>query len=233
MPPFNHSAVDGFAFMGGTLSAPADLPAVRSKAVRVMADTPSGRSTRPETDSACVDGHMERFAHARGMHNACTTRMPENQELRRPRAARGIELFKRKAYDEPIPAWADRVAAREHCRPVGGKVAAPDLKSGANIRRDGEDGSWPIEPSGSRRMRGVGFLVLGRPIIARLRPRAELVRMSCPRRLLDGPRHRAGGNARLAPLIAADGLGLIRAGASPVRFGELVGFLPFETTLRL
>ncbi len=57
--------------------------------------------------------------------------------------------------------------------------------------------------------------------------------MSCPRRLLDGPRHRVGGNARLAPLIAADGLGLIRAGASPVRFGDSVGFLPVETILRL
>jgi molybdopterin molybdotransferase len=42
--------------------------------------------------------------------------------------------------DEPIPALADRVAARERCLLTGGKVMAPaGLKAGANIRRVGED----------------------------------------------------------------------------------------------
>lgn len=40
-----------------------------------------------------------------------------------------------------------------------------------------------------------------------------------------------GGSARLAPLIAADGLAVIPAGRNQVRPGDLVGFLPFEAAL--
>jgi molybdopterin molybdotransferase len=42
-----------------------------------------------------------------------------------------------------------------------------------------------------------------------------------------------GGSARLAPLIAADGLAVIPAGRSAVRLGDPIGFLPFEAALEL
>lgn len=42
-----------------------------------------------------------------------------------------------------------------------------------------------------------------------------------------------GGSARLAPLIAADGLAVIAAGVDEVREGDPVGFLPFEAAAEL
>ncbi|PZQ18107.1 MAG: molybdopterin molybdenumtransferase MoeA [Ancylobacter novellus] len=42
-----------------------------------------------------------------------------------------------------------------------------------------------------------------------------------------------GGSARLAPLIAADGLAVIAAGRDEVRKGDMVGFLPFEAAAEL
>ncbi|GLK80597.1 molybdopterin molybdotransferase MoeA [Methylopila turkensis] len=42
-----------------------------------------------------------------------------------------------------------------------------------------------------------------------------------------------GGSARLAPLIAADGLAVIPAGREEVRRGDIVGFLPFEAALEV
>ena len=42
-----------------------------------------------------------------------------------------------------------------------------------------------------------------------------------------------GGSARLAPLIAADGLAVIAAGRDEVRRGDLVGFLPFRAAAEL
>lgn len=42
-----------------------------------------------------------------------------------------------------------------------------------------------------------------------------------------------GGSARLAPLIAADGLAVIAAGREEVREGDPVGFLPFEAAAEL
>ena len=42
-----------------------------------------------------------------------------------------------------------------------------------------------------------------------------------------------GGSARLAPLIAADGLAVIPAGRDEIRPGDPIGFLPFEAALEL
>jgi molybdopterin molybdotransferase len=42
-----------------------------------------------------------------------------------------------------------------------------------------------------------------------------------------------GGSARLAPLIAADGLAVIPAGRTEVRVGDAIGFLPFEAAAEL
>lgn len=42
-----------------------------------------------------------------------------------------------------------------------------------------------------------------------------------------------GGSARLAPLIAADGLAVIPAGVDEVRQGDRIGFLPFEAAAEL
>jgi molybdopterin molybdotransferase len=42
-----------------------------------------------------------------------------------------------------------------------------------------------------------------------------------------------GGSARLAPLVAADGLGVIPARAERHEPGASLGFLPFEEALRL
>ncbi|MFD1331387.1 hypothetical protein ACFQ4O_05180 [Methylopila musalis] len=42
-----------------------------------------------------------------------------------------------------------------------------------------------------------------------------------------------GGSARLAPLIAAEGLAVIPAGRAEVRDGDLIGFLPFEAALEV
>ncbi|HVI29352.1 gephyrin-like molybdotransferase Glp [Hansschlegelia sp.] len=42
-----------------------------------------------------------------------------------------------------------------------------------------------------------------------------------------------GGSARLAPLIAADGLAVIPAGRDEIRPGDPIGFLPFEAALQL
>lgn len=42
-----------------------------------------------------------------------------------------------------------------------------------------------------------------------------------------------GGSARLAPLIAADGLAVIPAGRAEVRDGDLIGFLSFEAALEV
>lgn len=42
-----------------------------------------------------------------------------------------------------------------------------------------------------------------------------------------------GGSARLAPLIAADGLAVIPAGRDEVRTGDPIGFLPFEAAAEL
>ncbi|GLK66864.1 molybdopterin molybdotransferase MoeA [Hansschlegelia plantiphila] len=42
-----------------------------------------------------------------------------------------------------------------------------------------------------------------------------------------------GGSARLAPLIAADGLAVIPAGRDEVKPGDAIGFLPFEAALEL
>ncbi len=42
-----------------------------------------------------------------------------------------------------------------------------------------------------------------------------------------------GGSARLAPLIAADGLAVIPAGVDGVRQGDRIGFLPFEAAAEL
>ena len=42
-----------------------------------------------------------------------------------------------------------------------------------------------------------------------------------------------GGSARLAPLIAADGLAVIPAGREEIRPGDPIGFLPFEAAMEL
>ncbi|MBA3325365.1 MAG: hypothetical protein H0T41_08930 [Rhodobacteraceae bacterium] len=104
----------------------------------------------------------------------------------------------------------------------------------------------------------VAFLVVGREVIARLRGRAS-PRDDLPARAgfaLDRRPGRTeffparvlgfdpdgtpvidllgkGGSARLAPLVAADGLGRIECDRVQVSVGDAVGFLPFEAALRL
>jgi molybdopterin molybdotransferase len=102
------------------------------------------------------------------------------------------------------------------------------------------------------------FVVVGREVLARLRGRpaagqvqaarsgfaldrrpgrAEFFPVRVSGRCADGgsvlERLGKGGSARLAPLVAADGLGLIGAGCVRVEVGDSLGFLPFSEALVL
>ena len=102
------------------------------------------------------------------------------------------------------------------------------------------------------------FVVVGREVLARLRGRPASGHVQAARsgfaldrrpgrteffparvssRGADGAavldRLGKGGSARLAPLVAADGLGLIAAGCVRVEVGDGLGFLPFNEVLVL